>query len=207
MLGGTNLPGVGNISVCGTADQNLRESRPDVVTFDSAVLQEDTAVVGEVVAELYVASSARDTDFFVTIDDVHPRVVLKESSFLVRYGAIRMRWRDSDSTESKPLVSGQVYKVRISMGYTAYIFEKGHRFRVSVSSAASPYINPNSNTGTFEPFEKVTPVLAQNLVHFGGAVASAVFLPVVRMEDLPRNQYFDPLLTSSNPAQSALQYV
>ena len=41
----------------------------------------------------------------------------------------------------------QVYVANVNMGYTAYIFPKGHRIRVSISSAANPYYNPTSNTG------------------------------------------------------------
>ena len=148
-------------------------------------------MLGRVSAELYVSSSANDTDFVVTLDDVRPSGLLrKQSSFLVRYGAIRMRWRDSDTHVNEPLVAGDVYKVEIDMGNTAFIFEKGHRIRLSVSSAAAPYYSANTNTGQPDLITKVTPVVAANSIFFGGSHASSVTLPVVALSQLPPNEHF-----------------
>merc|ERR1711988_1437575 len=85
IVGGNNLPLFGKIPTCGTADQSKREQRSDVVVFDSGVLSDDLPVVGQIFATLFVSSSAKDTDFVVTISDLGPR-----KSMLVRYGAVRM---------------------------------------------------------------------------------------------------------------------
>jgi len=190
MVGGTNLPAIGTIHFCGPADQIHRETRSDVVFFDSAPLTADLPILGAVSATVFVSSTAADTDFFVTVTDLHSD---GSKSMMVRYGMQRMRWRESEITKSAPMVADKVYEVNINMGYTAYIFPKGHRLRVSVSSAASPYYVPNSNTGRNEMTTKVKPVVARNAVHFAPEQPSRVILPVVSMKDIPENPHFTAL--------------
>merc|ERR1712048_288457 len=190
MNGGNNLPGIGSIANCASGDQTARESRSDVITFDSAPLAGDLRVVGSVSATVFLSSNVSDTDFFVTLSDLHPD---KEKSMLVRYGIQRMRWRDSESVKSEPMSAGQVYEVTINLGYTGYIFTKGHHVRVSISSAADPYFVPTTNTGENDMITKVTPVVAENSVHFAPDQPSRVDLPVVTVDAIPKNSQFNPI--------------
>jgi putative CocE/NonD family hydrolase len=204
MVGGNNLPIVGHLPVCGTADQTKREKRDDVVVFASGVLSDDLPVVGQIFATLFVSSSAKDTDFVVTISDLGPR-----KSMLVRYGAVRMRWRSGGAKgnylePSTPLVNGTVYKVEVDLWSTAYIFPKGHRVRVAISSAASPYYHANPNTGSPESASvapsKFKPVAASNIVHFAPEYPSRISLPTVKLEDIPRNPKFHARLPQAAEA-------
>merc|ERR1711871_1218222 len=193
MLGGNNLPGAGQITHCGSTDLSHRDRRDDVVIFDSGELTEDLPVVGKIQAKLFVSSSAKDTDFVVTVADLGRR-----KSMLVRYGAVRMRWRHGGTgnylNPNAPLVNGNVYEIDIDLSYTAYVFPKGHRVRVSVSSAAYPYYDANPNTGSPEsegiPPSKFEPVSAKNTIHMGPQFPSKVSLPVVKIEDIPHNPKF-----------------
>merc|ERR1712170_103370 len=97
MLGGNNLPGFGQVPGCGTYDQIAKADRTDILIFDSAPLSDAMPIAGELTAQLFVASSAKDTDFFVTVEDLAPN---KQKSMLVRYGMARMRWRDGDEIMS-----------------------------------------------------------------------------------------------------------
>jgi len=143
--------------------------------------------VGRIRAKLFVSSSANDTDFMVTISDLS-----EDKSMLVRYGAVRMRWRESDEHQASPLVSGRVYEAEVDLWQTAYIFPKGHRVRISISSAAYPYYEANPNTNT--PVDsKAEPVRAQNSIHMGPEYPSQLLLPVVKMEDIPENREFGPI--------------
>merc|ERR1719159_1913717 len=99
MIGGNNLPGFGKIADCGTADQMPKANRSDILIFDSEPLSADTPIAGDLSAQLFVGSSAKDTDFFVTVEDLGPN---KQKSMLVRYGMTRMRWRDGDIVPSLP---------------------------------------------------------------------------------------------------------
>jgi hypothetical protein len=207
MLGGNNLPIVGQIARCGSTDQKERDSRSDVIVFDSGVLSEHTAVVGKIRAKLFVSSSAKDTDFVVTLSDLG-----KSKSMLVRYGAIRMRWRNGGTGEylkpAAPLVNGTVYEVDVKLDSVGYVFPKGHRVRVSVSSAAYPYYDANPNTGSPEtqgiPPAKFEPVSAKNVIHMGPQFPTSISLPVVKIEDVPRNPKFSPTLPPLHSRQPEL---
>lgn len=190
MVGGNNLPGIGTIKYSGPANQLPRDNRSDVVVFDSAPLMSDLPIVGHVSATVFASSSAPDTDFFVTISDFHPDGT---KAMLVRYGMQRMRWRDSETTKSAPMSAGEVYEASINMGYTAYVFPKGHRIRISVSSAANPYYIPTSNTGENDMTTMADPIVAKNAVHFAPDQPSRLTLPVVTLEDIPRNPHFTAL--------------
>lgn len=134
---------------------------------------------------MFVSSSAKDTDFVVTVSDVH-----RGKSSLVRYGVQRMRWRNGLVSQSEALVEGQIYEVDVDLSYTAYVFPKGHRIRVSVASAAFPYYSANSNSGLLDLEGGVPLVAARNTVHFSPDHPSQVLLPVVAYEDIPKNKHF-----------------
>jgi len=195
MLGGNNLPNYifSGIARCGTTDQKERDSRSDVVVFDSDVLTEHTPVVGHIRARLFVSSSAKDTDFVVTLADLG-----KSKSMLVRYGAIRMRWRHGGTGDylkpAAPLENGTVYEVEVDLDNVGYVFPKGHRVRVTVSSSAYPYYDANPNTGSLEtqgiPPAKFEPVAAKNVIHMGPQFPSSISLPVVKIEDIPATRNF-----------------
>jgi len=188
MLGANNLP-LGDLKLpiplppktvgCGTYDQGLRESRSDVVTWDTEALTNDMPIVGRIAAKLSVSSDAKDTDFVITISDVSP----DGKSMMLTHGALRMRWRDGDETKSAEMTEGSVYSIDVVTDTTAYIFPKGHRVRISVASAAFPYYEANSNTGNFHD---TTHVVANNAVH----ASSSVTFPVVDMSDIPENPHF-----------------
>lgn len=187
MIGGDNLPHFGTMTTAASADQLPRETRSDVIVFDSEPLAGDLYVVGKIFATVFVSPTAKDTDFFITVSDLHPD---KSKSMLVRYGIQRMRWRDSDAIQSPAMEANQVYSIKVDLGYIGYIFPKGHRIRVSVSSAAAPYFNPTSNTGENDMVSEVTPVVADNTVHFAAEYPSHITLPVVEAAAVPKNPNF-----------------
>jgi putative CocE/NonD family hydrolase len=184
IMGGNNLPFIGKIHACGSADQTKRDARKDVLVFDSAKLPDHMAVVGNITANVFVSSDAVDTDFVAVVSDVGPK-----KAMMVRYGAVRMRWRSSDEVTSPPLEAGKVYEADIDLGATAYIFPKGHRVRITISSAAYPYFDANTNNGSPESSPQPA-IAANNAFHMGPKLPSYVSLPVVKMEDIPHNRLF-----------------
>lgn len=187
MIGGNNLPIpiFSKVKGCGTENQAKREARKDVLTFDSEPLTQDTPVVGNIRATLFVASSAKDTDFVVTVSDLNGK-----TSSLVRFGIQRMRWRDGEFNQSDALVAEQVYEIDVDLAYTAYVFPKGHKIRVSVASAAYPYYSANSNSGELDLVGNVKNVVAQNTVYFAPDRQSKLVLPIVDYKDIPKNSNF-----------------
>merc|ERR1712228_828907 len=118
------------------------------------------------------------------ISDVGPK-----KAMMVRFGAVRMRWRGSEEETSPPLEAGEVYEVDIHLGATAYIFPKGHRLRITIRSAGYPYFDANTNNGSPESSPQPA-IAANNAFHMGPNYPSKVSLPVVKMGDIPPNRLF-----------------
>jgi len=176
-LGGNNLFGP-----CGPRDETANEKRPDFVTWTSDVINTDFAITGKVNATLTVSSSAVDTDFYVSLNDVYP----DGKSVPVRYGIIRMRWRDS-VTKPSLLTPNQKYTVNVDLWSTSYVFNAGHAVRVSITSSKNPEFSVNPNNG--KPLNDTSGplIVARNTVYMGATSGSYVSLPVVPLTALPKN--------------------
>lgn len=103
---------------------------------------------------------------------------------LVQDGIIRMRWRNgSFSTEPELMTPDEVYNVTISLGYMSYIFNPGHKIRVSASSSNYPRFSVNYNSGLGMVNGSTNAQTAKNTLHFGTEkYASNVVLPTVSLE-------------------------
>ncbi len=157
-------------------DQRDNESRKDVIIFTSAPLSEDIEVVGEISAELYVSSTAKDTDFSITLTDVYPDGRSINLSGMDA-GYLRMRYRNGFKKQEL-MNPGEVYKITIGQLYTANLFKKGHSIRLQITSSKAPHYDPNPNTGAEIATEKnLTP--ATNTIYHSNKYPSRVILPVI----------------------------
>lgn len=160
-VGGTSLS-----DKAGPADNRPIESRPDVLVYTSEPLDRDLEIMGDVRAELFVRSSLEYTDFFARLCDVRP----SGESIHMTDGLVRLR------PGSVPVLSGGARKVTIEMWPTAYVFRKGHRVRLQVSSGAHPRYARNPGSG--EPLATATTLIpADQTVLHDPAHPSAVILP------------------------------
>lgn len=158
----------------GARDARAFEKQAQVRTFTSEVLGEPVEWTGKVQAELWVSSSARDTDFIVRVSDVYP----DGRSILIIDYIRRARYREGYEREVF-MEPGQVYKVAFDVGWLSQIFNKGHRIRVTVASTGAPFYEPNPNTGqplTIEPPRQT--VVARNTVHHNRQYASRILAPL-----------------------------
>ena len=186
--GGNNLILIFLGMGCGSEDQRVVESRNDVAVFTtSEPLQEPLALMGNMKAILYVSTNREDTDFYVSVTDVHP----DGASMQIRYGARRMRWRES--TPFRSVLSETdgdiVYKLEIDLWFTSYIVAPGHHLRVMIGSANTPYYAKNDNSGK-DPLGMKYELPAVNRVYWSKAYPSHIELPVVDIADLPLNEDF-----------------
>ena len=55
-----------------TDDQRFAARRPDVLVFETAVLEEDLTLIGNITAKLKVVTTGTAADWIVKIIDVHP---------------------------------------------------------------------------------------------------------------------------------------
>lgn len=157
-------------------DQRENEKRSDVVVYTSQPLESDLEVTGEVSMEVFVSSSAKDTDFTFTLCDVYPdgRSINLHG---LDEGYLRMRYRNSLSTQElmKP---GEIYNIKIGKVYTANLFRKGHRVRVYITSSKAPHYDPNPNTGTEIATEKNL-TSATNTIYHDARHPTKLILPTI----------------------------
>ena len=136
---------------------------------------------------MFVSSNVTDTDFVVKVTDVFPTLGEsgKPTSMLVQDGDFRMRWRDGpNATSPTPMVGGQVYSIDVSLGPVSYVFNTGHRIRVTVSSSNFPRFSVNPNTGA--PVNASGPVkVAVHTLWHDAVHPSHVQLPVVSLDGMP----------------------
>lgn len=158
----------------GAADARKFEEQAEVRTFTSETLTEPVEWTGIVKTELFVTSTAKDTDLIVRVCDVYPD---GRSILLVDY-IRRGRYRDGFEQEVF-FTPGKVEKVAFEVGWISQIFAKGHRIRVTVASTGAPFFEPNPNTG--EPLALEFPsnaVTATNTVQLNKQHASRVIAPL-----------------------------
>ncbi|MGO9318411.1 MAG: CocE/NonD family hydrolase [Terracidiphilus sp.] len=157
----------------GPRDQKEVESRPDVLVYSTAPLEQDLEVTGPVTLDLYAISSAADTDFTAKLVDVWPNGFAQN----LTEGILRASYRES-TLEAKPIVPGKVYEYKIDLWSTSNVFLKGHRIRLEVSSSNFPRFDRNLNTGK-SASTSATFVKATNTILHDPAHPSALILPVV----------------------------
>ncbi len=161
------VPTVGGAVCCnpkifpwGPADQRPVERRQDVLVYTTRALAEDTEVIGPVQAVLYVATSARDTDFTAKLVDVAPDGYARN----LTDGILRLRYRDS-LEQPEPAKAGEIYRISVDAGVTGNTFLKGHRIRLEISSSNFPRFDRNPNTGTPVASETRLLTASQTIYH------------------------------------------
>lgn len=157
----------------GPLNQAAVEERNDVLVYTSAVLKQDLEVTGPVAATVFFATSANDTDVTVKLVDVYP----DGRPLLVTDGIQRLRYRMS---LDKPVFvkRGVPYEIRVDAGVTSWVFERGHRIRVEISSSNFPRFDRNLNSILPNADELRMTVANQTVLHDRN-YPSAVILPVI----------------------------
>lgn len=153
--------------------------RPDVLVYQTAPLEEDMEVTGDISVELWVSSDCPDTDFTAKLIDVYPPSDDYPQGYALNLtdGILRARYRDAWDAP-RLLEPGKVYAIRIVLFPTSNVFQRGHQIRLDISSSNFPKFDVNPNTG--EPEAQATHARkAINHVFTGGSSASHLVLPVV----------------------------
>ncbi len=138
------------------ADQRFASRRPDVLVYQTEVLEEDVTIVGPVEAELFVATSGTDSDWIVKLIDVYPddypdaeqnpkQVRMGGYQQLVRGDVMRGKFRES-LERPQPFKPNQPTRVRFTMPDTYHCFRSGHRIMVQVQSSWFPLVDRNPQT-------------------------------------------------------------
>ncbi|SOC80437.1 hypothetical protein SAMN06296241_1987 [Salinimicrobium sediminis] len=136
-----------------TDDQRFAARRPDVLIYETEVLEEDLTLAGEVLAKLKVATTGTAADWVVKIIDVYPpdaedyeetQDYLSMSNYhmMVRSEVIRGRFRNSFS-EPEPFEPNKKTEVNFDLQDVHHTFKKGHKLQVQVQSTWFPLIDRN----------------------------------------------------------------
>jgi putative CocE/NonD family hydrolase len=157
----------------------MGDHRPDVLVFETEPLAADVEIAGPVVAHLWIASDAPDTDITAKLIDVHPASADWPQGFALNLceGILRCRYREDRSAPSM-LEPGRATAITVELFPTANLFRAGHRIRLDIAASEFPHYDVNPQTGEPEGAWRRMRV-ATNTLFVDAAHASAVVLPVM----------------------------
>ena len=157
----------------GPDDYSSVEKRNDVLVYSTDPIEKEIILAGPIEVILYAASSARDTDFTAKLLDARP------DGYVLRLndGVVRAGFRNS-LARPIAIIPNRIYEYRINCWATSYLFRKGHRIRLEISSSAFPKFEPNLNTGERIGSAKRALVARQRIYH-DAEHPSHVKLPVL----------------------------
>ncbi len=119
----------------GRVDNRRLEARADVLTYTTPPLEADLCHIGTAHLSLHARSDQESCDFFVRLCDVHPN----GASFNICDGFLRL---PPGGPERQP--DGSL-RVEMDLWPTAHCFQRGHRLRLLIASAAHPRWHRNSS--------------------------------------------------------------
>ena len=168
------------------ASWNDRPAEGTSASFTTAELDSDKVLFGPASADLWISSTAPDTDFEITLTEVRP----DGQEMFVEQGWLRASHRKLNpelSTQLRPyqthlvedvqaLVPGTATPVRIEIFPFGHVFRARSRLRLTV---AAPHIRPD-----LWGFAAL-PTPAVNTIYTGGATASTLALPLMAGHDAP----------------------
>ncbi len=138
-----------------TDDQRFAHRRPDVLTYQTTILEEDLTIGGPVTVDLRTSISTTDADFVVKVIDVFPDTLSYQRidiyaareaeriypmggyEMLVRGEIFRGKFRNSFE-KPEPFRPGHVESVRFELPDIAHTFKKGHRLMIQIQSSWFP---------------------------------------------------------------------
>jgi len=155
-------------------DQRFASYRPDVLVYQSDILDEDVTIAGPISPKLKIASTGTDADFDVKLIDVYPenypdpeegtgrankRILdappLHMGGYqqLLRGEPMRAKFRNSWE-KPEALTPGKMTEVDFTMPDLFHTFRAGHRIMVQVQSSWFPLTDRNPQTFTDIPGAK-----------------------------------------------------
>lgn len=143
-------------------DQRFAARRPDVLVYQSEVLEDDLTLAGPILADLWVSTSEGDVDVIVKVIDVFPPGAraapatppptrgargpsfrpLGGYQMMVRSEVFRGRYRNGYD-RPQPFEPNVPAQVRFELQDVLHTFRKGHRVMVQIQSTWFPMVDRN----------------------------------------------------------------
>ncbi len=167
-------------------DQRFADGRSDVLSYVSPVLKEPVHIKGAPRIDLRAATTGQDSDWVVKLIDVYPSQMSAQpgmAGYQLGIGIEIYRGRYVHGFSSPaPLEPGKTYAFGWSLPNVNHVVLPGHRIMVQVQSSLFPLYDRNPQTWVPNIFEAPASAYkpARQTVRWGGANASAVWLPVVK---------------------------
>ena len=139
-----------------TGDQRFAARRPDVLVFETEVLENDMKLAGPIEAMLKVATTGTSADWVVKVIDVYPEDAenyeetmphLKMSNYhmMVRSEVMRGRFRNSFE-KPEAFEANKKTDVNLTLQGVNHTFKKGHKLQIQIQSTWFPLIDRNPQT-------------------------------------------------------------
>jgi predicted acyl esterase len=158
------------------------------VAYATAALANDTTIVGQGSVDLYLRSSAVDTDIQVTLTEIRPdNLETYVQSGWLRASHRKLARKGNTRTvvvqthleaDAAPLPVGEFVPMRVGIFGVAHTFRAGSRIRISLEAPGG-----DRTRWAFDTFD--TNGAVTNEVNRSAGFASRLVLPVVRHAEAP----------------------
>ena len=139
-----------------TDDQRFAARRPDVLVYQTEVLEEGVTLAGPILADLRVSTSGTSSDWIVKLIDVFPPDAPNHKhladgqkmggyQMMVRSEVIRGRFRHSYQ-HPEPFVPNEPTRVPLKLQDVFHTFQAGHRIMIQIQSTWFPLVDRNPQT-------------------------------------------------------------
>ncbi|WP_263368633.1 CocE/NonD family hydrolase [Edaphobacter bradus] len=129
-------------------DQKFVSSRKDLANFETPVLDHDVTVTGDVMADIFAATTGSDADWIVKLIDVYPDDApngMGGYQLMIVDEIFRGRYRKSYE-KPEAITPNEVTEYKWSLHGADHTFLKGHRIMVEVQSSWFPLYDRNPQT-------------------------------------------------------------
>jgi putative CocE/NonD family hydrolase len=132
-----------------TEDQRFVTGRKDVAVWKLPVLTKDLTLTGEVVADIFAATTGTDNDLVVKLIDEYPAddadVAMRRYQLMTNAEIFRGRYLDSFESPAA-LKPGEIREYKFSMHGVDHVFKAGHTVMVEIQSTWFPLYDRNPQT-------------------------------------------------------------
>lgn len=177
-------------------DQRFAARRPDVLVYETEILENELTLSGPIVADLKVKLSSTDADFVVKLIDVFPDNFSYDTSvcckgvkaeaemagyqMLVRGEIMRGKYRNSFE-KPEAFDPNKIETVKFTLPDVSHTFQKGHKLMIQIQSSWFPVFdrNPQTFTDIYKCSDADFISSEIQVFHQAGA-ASSIILPVLK---------------------------
>jgi putative CocE/NonD family hydrolase len=142
--------------------------------YDTPPLDKDVALLGRPKVNLQVSATAPLANWMIRLSDVAP-----DGTVTLVTGAGQSGAQRESRENPTALEPGKIYSLPVELHVTSWVFERGHRLRLSISNAIWPMIWP-------------TPYPMSTSLIFGGTDSPRLNLPLVPLSPPSRPTFSPP---------------